>query len=33
MTKFPETFSEGLGKCTKAKTIFKIKEYVMPIFS
>ena len=32
MIKFPETASEGLGRCTKAKATFKIKENVMPIF-
>ena len=30
--KYPEIFSEGLGRCTKAKATFKIKENVMPIF-
>ena len=32
MIKFPEIFSEGLRRCTKAKVEFKIKENVTPIF-
>ena len=32
MIKFPEFFSEGLGKCTNFKATSKIKEIVTPIF-
>ena len=30
--KFPEMFSGGLGKCTKIKTQFQVKDNVQPIF-
>ena len=33
MIQFPEIFSEGLRKCSKAKATFKIEEDVMPNFS
>ena len=31
-TKFPEIFSEGLGKCKKVKVSFRLKENITPIF-
>ena len=29
---FPEVFSAGLGKCTKIKAKFELKENIRPIF-
>ena len=30
--KFPEVFSVGLGKCTKMKAQFQVKDHAQPIF-
>lgn len=30
--KFPKIFCGGLGRCTKVKSTFKLKENVTPIF-
>ena len=32
LNKFPEVFSEGLGRCTKTKVKFEVNETVKPIF-